>query len=128
MILYLILYLLSVPIGFLLTAYFLRHNQNKIYFWYDYAALFILPTATFYLLYKNIGPVVIVIFLAWIIFGPLLEATVGWAYLGIRGKHLWVYERYPILNKTSSWLTLPFWAFAGLGIWSVNQLLSSFFR
>jgi hypothetical protein len=69
------------------------------------------------------GGVVILVFLAWLILGPFLEATIGYTYLNITGKHLWIYERYGILNRTTSYLSAPFWAFAGLGTWALNELI-----
>jgi hypothetical protein len=47
----------------------------------------------------------------------------GGSNLNITGKHLWIYERYGILNRTTSYLSAPFWAFAGLGVWSLNELI-----
>jgi hypothetical protein len=103
------------------------HNDKK-YFWYDYLALFILPGYTLYLLYRNVGGIVLWVFFFWVVFGPILEFVVGKSYLNLKGKHLWVYEKLPLFNKTTSWLSIPYWAFAGLGIWAANQVLTQWLR
>ncbi|MEK7618045.1 MAG: hypothetical protein AAB410_02770 [Patescibacteria group bacterium] len=79
-------------------------------------------------LFKVEGMKIFAIFFFWSIFGPLLEALVGKTYLGIRGRHLWLYEKFPLLNRTTSWLSVPFWAFAGSGIWAMNIVLENFLK
>jgi hypothetical protein len=118
---YYFFYILSVPIGFLLTAHFLR--MKKKLFFVEYALVFLLPLGSAYFLYKLDGFRVIVVFFSWLVLGPFLEALVGYTYLGITNRHLWIYERYSILNRTTSYLSAPFWAFAGLGMWAFNELL-----
>lgn len=114
-------YILSVPIGFLFTAHFLR--LKKKLFFLEYTLIFLLPFFSAYLLYRIDGVRVLIIFLAWLILGPFLESMIGYTYLWITGRHLWLYERYPVFNRTTSLLSAPFWAFAGLGMWAFNELL-----
>ncbi len=115
------IYLFSIPLGFLFTSHFLHYKKR--YFWYEYAAVFLLPSFSLFLLYNAVGLKIFFIFLFWSVAGPLLEALVGKTYLGIRGRHLWIYQTMPIFNRTTSWLSVPFWAFAGLGIWAMNRVL-----
>lgn len=93
---YYFFYILSVPIGFLLTTHFLR--LKKKLFFVEYSLVFLLPLLCAYLLYIVDGLRVIIVFFSWLILGPFLEALVGYTYLGITRKHLWIYERYSILN------------------------------
>lgn len=116
-----LIYIISVPIGFLLTSHFIR--LRKKLFFVEYLLIFVIPTACAALLYRVDGVRVLVVFFAWLILGPFLEAMIGITYLQMTGKHLWVYERYSIINRTSSWLSAPFWAFAGLGTWSLNEFI-----
>lgn len=124
--LYYFFYILSVPIGFLFTTHYLR--LKKKLFFVEYFLIFLLPTASAYLLFKLDGIRVAVVFFSWLILGPFLEALVGYTYLGITKKHLWVYERYAILNRTTSYLSAPFWAFAGLGMWAFNELIRVYLK
>ncbi len=116
-------YLFSIPVGFLLTSHFLHYKKK--YFWYEYLAVFMLPLVCLLLLYKSEGNVVISVFVFWSLCGIFLEAMVGMTYLRIRGKHLWVYEKYPLFNRTTSWLAVPFWAFVGSGTWAINRVMDS---
>lgn len=119
--LYYFFYILSVPIGFLLTTHYLR--LKKKLFFVEYCLIFLLPTASAYLLFRLDGFRVVLVFFSWLILGPFLEALVGYTYLSITQKHLWIYERYAIFNRTTSYLSAPFWAFAGLGMWAFNELI-----
>jgi len=124
--LYLWLYLLSIPLGFLFTSRLVR--AKKKYFWYDYFLLFVLPLISLGVLLITQGIVVIFIFLIWTVLGPLFEAMLGYAYIHATGKHLWLYEKFPIFNRTTSWLVVPFWAFCGLGIWAMYQIFTAWFN
>jgi hypothetical protein len=116
-----IIYILSVPAGLLLTSYYL--GVKKKLFFAEFFLIFTVPLISSYFLYLYEGGVVILVFLEWFLLGPFLEAIIGYTYLNITGKHLWIYERYGILNRTTSYLSAPFWAFAGLGVWSLNELI-----
>lgn len=116
-----VIYILSVPIGLLLTSHFLR--LKKKLFFVEFFLIFTVPIICGYFLYSYDGGVVVLVFLAWLLLGPLLEACLGYSYLNMTGKHLWIYEKYGKLNRTTSYLSAPFWAFAGLGVWSLNELI-----
>lgn len=123
---YLWIYVLSIPVGYLLTSHFLHYKKK--YFWYDYAAIFLLPAMAFALLYEAEGKKILYVFVFWVVFGPLLEILVGQTYLSLTGRHLWVYEKLTISNRTTSWLSVPFWAFGGLGMWALNRVLDIYFK
>ncbi len=82
----------------------------------------------FGLLYFAEGIKVLYVLLFWVVFGPLLEMLVGQTYLALTGRHLWIYEKLPISNRTTSWLSIPFWAFGGLGMWAINRVLDIYIR
>lgn len=115
------IYILSVPFGFLFTSHFLR--LKKKYFWHEYVLLFVLPGLASAFLYVIDGVRVLIVFFTWFALGPFLEAMIGYTYLGVTKKHLWIYERFSMLNRTTSILSAPFWAFAGLGVWAFNELI-----
>lgn len=116
-----IIYILAVPSGLLLTSHFIR--LRKKLFFLEFFLIFIIPLISAFVLYLNHGFIVILVFLAWLILGPFLEAILGHTFLNMTGKHLWVYERYTLFNRTTSYLSAPFWAFAGLGTWALNELI-----
>ncbi len=120
------IYIFSIPIGYLLTSHFLHYKKK--YFWYDYAAIFLLPGVALGLLYTAEGAKVFQVLAFWVICGPVLEIIMGQTYLKLMGRHLWVYEKLPISNRTSSWLSIPFWAFGGLGMWAINRVLDIYIR
>ncbi len=119
-------FMLSIPVGFLLTSHFLHYKKR--YFWFDYIAIFLLPAVTLILLYRAEGVHVLYIFLFWAFMGPFGESIIGRTYLKILGRHLWIYEKFPIASRTTSWLSVPFWAFVGLGIWATNQVINYYLK
>ena len=123
---YLWIYVLSIPVGYLLTSHFLHYKKK--YFWYDYAAIFFLPGTAFGLLYFAEGVKVLYVLFFWVVFGPMIEMMLGHTYLKLMGRHLWIYEKFPFSNRTTSWLSLPFWAFGGLGMWALNRVLDIYFK
>jgi hypothetical protein len=116
-----IAYVLSVPLGFLLTSKFL--HLKKKYFWFEYAAIFLIPTVVLSVMYLTQGKKILVLFFIFCLAGTLAEAVVGYTYLNMTGKHLWVYEKYPIFNRTTSLLSIPFWGFVSVAMYSIQKVI-----
>jgi hypothetical protein len=119
-------FVIFLPINFLLLAKFMPHRKS--YFWYEYFGLFCLPLLVTVALSYSAGWIAWVIFIVWCIIGPIFEACVGYTYLWLAGKHLWVYERAPLFNKTTSYLSILFWGFAGVVFWAVQRFVTIVLR
>lgn len=118
-------YIISFPIGLLVVSHI---RMPRKYFWFEYWLFFAVPLVAGYWVYTYAGARILLVAMAWMVFGPFLEASIGYTYLTETGKHLWVYERMPILNKTCSWLVIPYWGIAGVGVWALNELIRIGFK
>ena len=119
-------FIIFLFVNLILLAKTMPHK--KIFFWYEYIGLFILPLFVVAALAYVHGYTILVIFVSWIVLGPLLESFVGHTYLLLTGKHLWVYQKLPLFNKTTSYLAIPFWAFGGTVFYSVNEIVQLILR
>ena len=119
-------YIAFIIIGFYLASRFL-HFRKK-YFWFEYLAIFLIPSLVLFMMYLSLGLKIIVAFLLFCLIGPLAEIMVGMLYYKVFGKHLWIYEKFPICNRTTSLLSIPFWGFVCVVMYMMQQLVFFIFK
>lgn len=81
-----------------------------------YIFLLLPPLLATLLIIFNFGHTPAIIFIIFALIGPVLEWLLGWTYHNFLGTRLWTYHKLNILGYTS-WLTIPFWGFAGITFW-----------
>lgn len=100
------------------------HLKQK-YFWYEYVAIFVIPMLVLAIMCWSFGLKMLLAYLLFCVIGPMAEIMVGMTYLKIFGKHLWVYEKFPVFNRTTSLLSIPFWGFVCIVMYMMQLLLFS---
>lgn len=114
-------YLLFVAIGARLA--YLYGKNTKIFLWKEYWALMASPMLGVIGLTFFFGIKPIEMFVLGMILLPILEWSTGKAYHAVLGSRLWVYERYPLPGRYTSWLTLPIWGAAMVLLWLMAKHL-----
>ncbi len=117
-----LLFIACIPVGFFLDTVFMRAGNG--FGWAKYFFIFLIPTIGLINLCLYDGPKILVFFLVMCVIGPLSEATVGLTYLRVAGRHLWLYERLPLFNRTTSYLSILFWGFVSTGVYCVERVVS----
>lgn len=120
-----LLFIFSMPLGFFITFRFF--NFKRGFSWLEFILSFSLPGLALYYLYLQEGAIVLISYFIFCIIGPLAESLVGITYLKLSGEHLWIYERYPLFNRTTSFLSIPYWGFVGTGVLAIEKFLKLFF-
>jgi len=110
-----IYYLVLIIVGFFFAYLYGRHTEK--FLWREYSALLAAPVLGVGGLTALLGVKPLLIFITASLIGPLLEWLVGFTYHRIMGAHLWVYERYPLPGRYTSYLTIPMWGFAIELLW-----------
>lgn len=110
-------YFTFVLIGLFLAYLYGRHTKN--FLWREYFAILAFPLLGIIGLVLKLGWVPLKIFVAASLIGPILEWLVGFFYHKTMGSHLWLYERYPLPGRYTSWLTLPIWGMGLLLFWLI---------
>lgn len=117
------LYILAFPLGALISTH-VRFRHKREYFWVEYCLFFIPILISAYFLYLQHGVRVVLYFTGGGIVGPFLEAMIGYAYLRATGRHLWLYGKTAIFNRTTSLLSGPYWGAAVLATWALSKLIA----
>ncbi len=102
-------------------AAYLYGRKTKKFRWSEYEAIILVPILCTFILAYVYGVVILYDFLVSAIVGMLLEYTIGFVYHKTLNQRFWIYTRYTIGNGYTSWLTLPFWGFAGIVFWLIGK-------
>lgn len=101
---------------------YLYGRQTKRFLWREYIALLTGPLAGVGGLMYFYGAKPLFVFVAGMIFGPVLEWGMGFWYRKVMGAHLWIYERYPLPGRHTSYLTLPIWGAGVVLLWLIVRV------
>lgn len=118
----LLYYFLLILIGFALAYRYGRYTKQ--FLWREYAAMLAFPLLGIAGLIFLLGMSPFYIFSVGLFAGPVLEWLIGFFYHKIMGARLWVYERYPLPGRYTSWLTIPIWGFGLVLLWLVTRNFS----
>lgn len=110
-----LLYLAFCAIGMALAHHYSHHSTR--FFWREYLSIIAPVLLGLVGLYFLVGIKVLYVFLFFSFFGPLIEWLFGRVYHSIVGSHLWIYERYALPGRYTSWLTMPIWGAGIVVIW-----------
>lgn len=101
-----------VILGFILAARYGR--STKKFLWREYFALLVAPAVGLVGLIILFGTKPLFAFITLALIGPASEWLLGFMYHKTLGTRLWLYERYCLPGRYTSWLTIPMWGFAGI--------------
>lgn len=114
-----IIYFLVIITSFALAYLYGRHTKN--FLWKEYIAMLAMPLIGVAGIIFWVGTSALYVFVFGVLIGPLLEWMMGFVYYKILGKRLWVYERYPLPGRHTSYLTIPIWGIGFLLLWLVSK-------
>ena len=110
-------YFLFIAAGFFFA--YLYGKKTKRFLWREYIALLAAPLLGIIGLTLFMGIPPLLVFFTGLVVGPLLEWFVGWLYHRVLGIRLWIYERYPLPGRYTSYLTIPMWGFGIVFLWLI---------
>jgi hypothetical protein len=116
-----VLYLSFCIVGTALASHYVRHSRR--FFWKEYSTILIPILLGLLGLIFLVGIKILWVFLVSCIVVPFLEWCLGWVYRHITGSHLWIYERYALPGRYTSWLTIPIWGGAFVVLWLIMHQL-----
>lgn len=110
-------YLAINIVGFFFVYLYGRHTKK--FLWKEYFAILVPPIVGLFGLVSFMGLTPLYVFAVSSLIGPIIEWSVGLMFHKILGAHLWIYERYPLPGRYTSWLTIPLWGFGLEIVWLV---------
>lgn len=99
-----------------------KHYKEHHFTFGKYLFLLLGPLMGTGLLISQGNLVLINVFLTFSIVGTFIEYAIGFFYHGIIGQRLWTYHRYPIGNRYTSFLSIPFWGLGGILFWLLAKV------
>lgn len=102
-----------------LVVAYLYGRKTRNFLWHEYFIMLSAPFISTVVLVYLYGIKVIIIFIVGAIGFTLLEWLLGFFYHKTMGAHLWIYERYTLPGRYTSYLGLPFWGFGAVLMWLI---------
>ncbi len=114
-------YGLFITLGFLF-AYLFR-TKARGFSWQEYSILFFGPFLGLLYVVYTLGNLPLFIFAIGSIGLTLTEWIVGFIYHKVMGSHLWIYERYSLPGRYTSFLSVPIWGFGAVLLWLIFRTI-----
>ncbi|GEM_PF-5351932 len=115
------IYCLFIILGSLVAC--LSKPQRQGFSWKEYSILFFGPFAGLIFVIYTLGSRPFFIFLIGSIGLTLVEWMTGFVYHKVMGSRLWIYERYSLPGRYTSFLSVPIWGFGAVLLWLIFRMI-----